>query len=170
MEINNIIENKNKTNIDFNHKQNNNINDTNNIVPTKNMNNTLTNFPKIKQDLSEKKYTTIIHRNNDFETKDMNIVAKTLSVAKIKNQEVKVASNIKKQKKILLINPDDIPPNSIMGKKIRNNIANPLGNQIEKVNKSKKLENIYNHKSLPFPNNSYGEGIYKSPKNKENNY
>ena len=112
------------------------------------INKTYTNFPRIKKDLSENKILSNNHKNNFIEKKNMDIICKTLSVMRSPNQApVKVAAyENKKPKKVLLINPDDIPPNSVMritNKNINKNKS--VGIQSEKSNKVTKMENLYNN-------------------------
>ena len=52
----------------------------------------------------------------------MDIFAKTLNSAKFTNQDSKVAAYMIKPKKILLTSPDNIPPNGIIIKNIKNKI------------------------------------------------
>ena len=86
-----------------------------NSISINNASKTYTNFPKIIKDLSaNKKYKY----NNFVKSKDMDILAKTLSDEKMSN--LKVATYIKKPKKILLTNPDNIPPNDPLGKILKN--------------------------------------------------
>jgi hypothetical protein len=147
----NSVDNKNKVEINYNYKQNNKPN-INNIIPIKNINKTYSNLPKIKQDSSETKIAPLTHKNNFVEQKTSNIISKTLSVVKFQNQGVaKVAAyDSTKPKKLLLVSPNNIPPNSLI--KITNKNPNKTksvgGIQSEKVNKIKKLETLYkNHQT-----------------------
>jgi hypothetical protein len=147
----NSVDDKNRVGINYNYKQNNKSN-TNNIVPVKNINKTFSNLPKIKQDSSETKMAPLTHKNNFADYKTSNIIAKTLSGVKYQNQGVaKVAAyDSKKPKKLLLISPNNMPPTSLI--KMANNYPNKNKSvgiiQSEKVNKIKKLENLYkNHQT-----------------------
>ena len=147
----NSVDNKNKVEINYNYKQNNKPN-INNIIPIKNINKTYSNLPKIKQDSSEAKISPLTHKNNFVEQKSSNIISKTLSVVKFQNQGVaKVAAyDSTKPKKLLLVSPNNIPPNSLI--KIANKNPNKnksvAGIQSEKANKIKKLESLYkNHQT-----------------------
>ena len=145
--INKLLKNKN---FNYNYKQNDNIKTIYNKSPSVNISNS-TSFPKIKKDLSEQKYS-MVQKSNYLEQKEMSLVSKTLSEAKFSNQETKVASQIKKQKKLLLINPDEVPSSSMMRKKVKKNVIyKSLENPSEKSNKSKKFENVKNHEFQSFP-------------------
>ena len=136
---NNSINNKKKSSI---------IDNQNNIVPISSISKTYTNFPKVKKDLSEQKIISNNHRNNLIDKKNMDIISKTLSVMRSPNQApIKVAAYAnKKPKKVLLINPDDIPPNSIIRMTNKNIIKNKsVGIQSEKNNKVNKMENLNNN-------------------------
>ena len=168
--INNLIDNRYKVPVNYNFKQNNNVNDFNNLIPNKNINKTFTNFPKIKQDISEQRISTKNQKNN-IEQRNANIIAKTLSAAKFSTQAIpKVAGNINKPKKVLLTNPENMPVNVLLLRK-KNNISinktKSLGNQSDKSNKTNKLENINNHhqSSLPYQLNSTDEERSKPLKN-----
>jgi len=146
----NSVDNKSKVSINYNYKQNNNLN-VNNIVPVKNINKTYSNLPRIKQDSSETKIVPLTHKNNFVDLKNSNIISKTLSVVKFQNQGVaKVAAyDATKPRKLLLVSPNNMPPNSLI--KMPNKLPNKnksVGIQSEKVNKIKKLENLYkNHQT-----------------------
>jgi hypothetical protein len=116
--INNLIElNINKSPILNKYRSNNNFNNSKNIniISIKNENKTFTSFPKIKYDSLEQK---IIQRNNFNEKKNINIIEQTLNEAKYPKQHVtKNTSYDKKAKKILLINPNNVPPNILFIKK-----------------------------------------------------
>ena len=146
----NSVDNKSKVSINYNYKQNNNLN-FNNIVPVKNINKTYSNLPRIKQDSSETKIVPLTHKNNFVDLKNSNIISKTLSVVKFQNQGVaKVAAyDATKPRKLLLVSPNNMPPNSLI--KMPNKLPNKnksVGIQSEKVNKIKKLENLYkNHQT-----------------------
>jgi len=146
----NSVDNKSKVSINYNYKQNNNLN-VNNIVPVKNINKTFSNLPRIKQDSSETKIVPLTHKNNFVDLKNSNIISKTLSVVKFQNQGVaKVAAyDATKPRKLLLVSPNNMPPNSLI--KMPNKLPNKnksVGIQSEKVNKIKKLENLYkNHQT-----------------------
>ena len=115
--INNLIDNRYKVPVNYNFKQNNNVNDFNNLIPNKNINKTFTNFPKIKQDISEQRISTKNQKNN-IEQRNANIIAKTLSAAKFSTQAIpKVAGNINKPKKVLLTNPENMPVNVLLLRK-----------------------------------------------------
>ena len=136
---NNSINNKKKSSI---------IDNQNNLVPISSISKTYTNFPKVKKDLSEQKIISNNHRNNFIDKKNMDIISKTLSVMRSPNQApIKVAAYAnKKPKKVLLINPDDIPPNSVIRMTNKNIIKNKsVGIQSEKNNKVNKMENLNNN-------------------------
>ena len=138
----------------------NNLN-PNNTVPMNKANRTYTSFPKISQDMSGLKIY-----NNYFDPKDMSILEKTSSIPKYGFQTAKVAAYINKPKKVLLTSPDNIPPNAKIRKK--NNIKNKyLGNQSEKINKIRKMENFYNNNIFDLQHHlkSNEEEIIKSFKN-----
>ena len=138
---NNSLDNKKKSSII-------DIQNQNNLVPISSINKTYSNFPKIKKDLSEQKVISNNHKNNFMEKKNMDIISKTLSVIRSPTQSpVKVAAyENKKPKKVLLINPNDIPPNSVIRITNNNNIkSKSIGIQSEKTNKVNKVENLYNN-------------------------
>ena len=147
----NSVDNKNKVPINYNYKQNNNKPNVNNIIPIRNINKTYSNLPKIKHDSSEVKIVPLTHKNNFVEQKNSNIISKTLSVVKFQNQGVsKVAAyDSTKPKKLLLVSPNNIPPNSLIKIPNKNQNKNKsVGIQSEKVNKIKKLESLYkNHQT-----------------------
>jgi len=161
------LDNKNKVPINYNYKQNNKLN-VNNIVPVKNINKTYSNLPKIKQDPSETKIVPLTHKNNFIEQKNSNIISKTLSVVKFQNQGVaKVAAyDGTKPKKLLLVSPNNMPPSSLI--KMANKVPNKnksVGIQSEKVNKIKKLENLYkNHQTHLLQQLSSNNEEYKALK------
>ena len=109
---NNINYKRNKIPINSDNKPNYNSISINNVSKT------YTNFPKIIKDLSGKK---LFNNNNYIKSKDMDIFTKTLSDKKLFNQDsLKLSTYIKKPKKILLTNPDNIPSNSTMRKIFKN--------------------------------------------------
>ena len=139
---NNSLDNKKKSPIIDIKNQNNLIQINNNI------NKTYTNFPRIKKDLSEQKIISNNHKNNFIESKNMDIISKTLSVMRSPNQApIKVAAyENKKPKKVLLINPDDIPPNSVVRITNKNNTKkNSIGIQSERTNKVTQMASLYNN-------------------------
>ena len=148
---------------------NNNFNNSNNIniIPIKNQNKTFTYFPKIKNDSPDQK---IIQKNNVNEKKNVNIIEKTLNEAKYpKKQVTKITSYDKKPKKILLINPDNIPPNVffIRKKNKENNRNRSL--QSEKANKTIKIENLKAQIRSPFKLSSIDDEIVKLNRNTHEN-
>lgn len=123
---NNLKSKKMINQINYNFKPNNNL------FSIHKVNKTYTKFPKIFKDLSENK----IQNNNIIHSKDMDIFAKTLNSAKFTNQDSKVAAYMIKPKKILLTSPDNIPPNGIIIKNIKNKLKNnSFGFQGEKTKK-----------------------------------
>ena len=141
---NNNVRNNNNNPISYNYKPNYN----NNIMSINKINKTYTSFPKINQDLSEHR----IQKNSYVEPKEINIFSKTLSAAKFSGQgSTKVAAYVQKPKKVLLTSPDNIPPNGYIKKKNRSIIKNnSFGVQSEKVDKTKKLKNLYNNNNLYY--------------------
>jgi len=168
--INSLIElNSSKNPLIYKYMSNNNFNNSNNIniIPIKNQNKTFTNFPKIKNDSPEQK---IIQKNNVKEKKNINIIEKTLNEAKYpKKQVTKITSYDKKPKKILLINPDNIPPNVffIRKKNKENNRNRSL--QSEKANKTIKIENLKAQIRSPFKLSSIDDEIVKLNRNTHEN-
>ena len=160
--INSLIElNASKNPLIYKYMSNNNINNYSNIniIPMKNENKTFTSFPKIKNDISEKK---IIQKNNFNEKKNINLISQTLNEAKYPKQQIaKVPSFDKKPKKVLLINPDNIPPNVlIIRKKNKSNHKN-RSLQNERKNKTAKIESLKDQIHLPFKLNSNDDDILK---------
>ena len=122
----------------------------NNIMSINRINRTYTNFPKINKELFGSK----IYNNNYIDPKDMNIIEKTLNVAKVANQNSKVAAYINKPKKVLLTSPDNILPNAKIKKSIIKNKY--LGNQSEKKeDRITKLESFYNNGNNNFQSIPY---------------
>jgi hypothetical protein len=164
----NSVDNKNKLSNNYNYKQNSKFNIYNNIVSVKNINRTYSNLPKIKQDTSETKIAPLTHKNNFVEQKNSDIISKTLSVVKFQNQGVaKVAAyDSTKPKKLLLVSPNNIPPNSLI--KMTNKMPNKnksVGIQSEKVNKITKLENLHkNHQTHLLKQLSSNNEEYKALK------
>ena len=164
----NSVDNKNKLSNNYNYKQNSKFNIYNNIVSVKNINRTYSNLPKIKQDTSETKIVPLTHKNNFVEQKNSDIISKTLSVVKFQNQGVaKVAAyDSTKPKKLLLVSPNNIPPNSLI--KMTNKMPNKnksVGIQSEKVNKITKLENLHkNHQTHLLKQLSSNNEEYKALK------
>ena len=116
------------------------------------INKTYSSFPKINKDLTGNK---VIQNNNCIDLN--NIFGKTLNSIFWNNQENMTLSPYpKKPKKILLTNPDNIPPNniSLIWKKIKNfNKNNSNLSQSEKNMEIKKIEQFYN--SVNNNNNYY---------------
>ena len=157
---NNLENNKNKNNypVNYNYKTN-----FKNPISINKMNKTHTSFPRINQEPESK---TLLN-NNYFESKDINIFTKTLSAAKMSNKVISKTSQYEKTpKKVLLINPDNIPPNMVIRRKIKNiNKNNAIGLQSDKIDKTKKMDNLYYNKNQYFmPNqlNSTDDEIHKS--------
>ena len=167
--INSLIElNASKNSLIFKYISNNNNNFNNcnnvNIIPLKNENRTFTNFPKIKKDSSEPK---IIQKNNFNEKKNINIIAQTLNEAKYSKQQApKIPSYDKKPKKILLINPDNIPPNVLIIRK-KNKSSNNKNRSLqnERGNKTTKIESLKDQIHLPFKLKSIDDDILKMNQN-----
>ena len=137
----NYLRNKNQNNLLQNYS----------VFSINKANMTYSNFPKINQDLSKNKISQI---NNYFESKDNNnIIEKTLNVnKKYQNQGVtRVAAYVSKPKKVLLTNPDNIPPNGIIRKKNKSNNKNIYFlNQTPKGNKYKKTHNLYHGQNFQY--------------------
>ena len=152
---------RNKEQMNYNLKSNNS-----NTEPIM-INKTYTCFPKINQDLLGYK----IMKNNQFFGSNMNILGKTLNAAKLSNKEtLKIYPYAKKPKKVLLTNPDNIPPNSIIRKKIKNcNKNNAILIKSEKSVETKKIEKLFHKIHLSNQLNSYDEEKYKSLKYKRVN-
>ena len=157
-----------------NDKKNIRKNHQNNIIPNiqiqsiNKANRTYTSFPKINKELVVNK---IVHNDyNYFEPKEINLNEISL-IAKYVNQGKRVAAFVSKPKKVLLTNPDNIPPNSIIRRKRGKNFINKnfLGNQSEKGTRIKKYEKIYNNNNnqyfIPSYLKSKEEDKYKSLKN-----
>ena len=164
--INSLIEyNVSKNPLIYKYISNNNVNNYNNIniIPMKNENKTFTSFPKIKNDSSEKK---IIQKNNLNEKKNLNIIAQTLNEAKYTKQQItKNPSYDKKPKKILLINPDNIPPNVLLIRKKNKSNSKNRSLQNERENKTYRIESLKDQIRLPFKLNSNDDDILKLNKN-----
>ena len=164
--INSLIEyNVSKNPLIYKYISNNNVNNYNsiNIIPMKNENKTFTSFPKIKNDSSEKK---IIQKNNLNEKKNLNIIAQTLNEAKYTKQQItKNPSYDKKPKKILLINPDNIPPNVLLIRKKNKSNSKNRSLQNERENKTNKIESLKDQIRLPFKLNSNDDDILKLNRN-----
>ena len=164
--INSLIEyNVSKNPLIYKYISNNNVNNYNsiNIIPMKNENKTFTSFPKIKNDSSEKK---IIQKNNLNEKKNLNIIAQTLNEAKYTKQQItKNPSYDKKPKKILLINPDNIPPNVLLIRKKNKSNSKNRSLQNERDNKTNKIESLKDQIRLPFKINSNDDDILKLNRN-----
>ena len=144
---------------------NNNIKNYNNIniIPIKNENKTFTSFPKIKSDFSERK---IIQKNNFNEKKNINLIAQTLNEVKnSKQQMTKIPSYEKKPKKILLINPDNIPPNAIIIRKKNKSINKNRSLQNERENKTVKIESLKDQIRLPYKLNSIDDDFLRLNQN-----
>lgn len=156
-----------------NDKKNIRKNHQNNIIPNiqiqsiNKANRTYTSFPKINKELVVNK---IVHNDyNYFEPKEINLNENSL-IAKYVNQGKRVAAFVSKPKKVLLTNPDNIPPNSIIRRKRGKNLINKnfLGNQSEKGTRIKKYEKIYNNNNqyfIPSYLKYKEEDKYKSLKN-----
>jgi len=144
---------------------NNNFNNCNNIniIPLKNENRTFTSFPKIRNDSSEQK---LIQKNNLNEKKNINIIAQTLNEGKYSKQQVtKITSYDKKPKKVLLINPDNIPPNMLIIRKKNKGINKNRSLPNEKGTKTPKIESLKDQIHLPYKINSNGDDILKLHEN-----
>ena len=138
---------ENKQNIRNNYPINSNLKPNNNKKgETISINKTYySSFPKINKELTGNK---LMQNNNCLDLN--NIFGKTLNAAKFwNNQEnMTISPYAKKPKKILLTNPDNIPPNniSLIWKKIKNfnnkNISNL--SQSDKNMEIKKIEQLYN--------------------------
>ena len=131
LDKNNYLRNQNQNNLLQNYS----------VFSINKANRTYSNFPKLNQDLSKNK---ISKNNNTY-----NIIERTLNVTKCQNHgEAKIAAYINKPKKVLLTNPDNIPPNGIIRKKNKNmNKKIYYLNQTEKTNKTRNLYNLYNVKN-----------------------
>ena len=164
--INNLIEyNVSKNPLIYKYISNNNLNNYNNIniIPIKNENKTFTSFPKIKSDFSERK---IIQKNNFNEKKNINIIAQAINDAKYPKQQItKNPSYDKKPKKVLLINPDNIPPNILIIRKKNKSSNKNRSMQNERENKTAKIESLKDQIRLPFKINSNDDDILKFNQN-----
>ena len=164
--INNLIEyNVSKNPLIYKYISNNNLNNYNNIniIPIKNENKTFTSFPKIKSDFSERK---IIQKNNFNEKKNINIIAQSINDAKYPKQQItKNPSYDKKPKKVLLINPDNIPPNILIIRKKNKSSNKNRSMQNERENKTAKIESLKDQIRLPFKINSNDDDILKFNQN-----
>ena len=164
--INNLIEyNVSKNPLIYKYISNNNLNNYNNIniIPIKNENKTFTSFPKIKSDFSERK---IIQKNNYNEKKNINIIAQAINDAKYPKQQItKNPSYDKKPKKVLLINPDNIPPNILIIRKKNKSSNKNRSMQNERENKTAKIESLKDQIRLPFKINSNDDDILKFNQN-----
>ena len=164
--INNLIEyNVSKNPLIYKYISNNNLNNYNNIniIPIKNENKTFTSFPKIKSDFSERK---IIQKNNFNEKKNINIIAQAINDAKCPKQQItKNPSYDKKPKKVLLINPDNIPPNILIIRKKNKSSNKNRSMQNERENKTAKIESLKDQIRLPFKINSNDDDILKFNQN-----
>ena len=118
----------------------NSVNNNRNSLINHKINKTYTNFPVINKELTCHK---IVQKKNYIETKDLNLFAKNLNLAKISNQSnVKIASYLKKPLKLLLINPDNIPPNGYFSNYNKNIIKNNSLRVLTEIkDKNKKKEN-----------------------------
>ena len=77
-------------------------------------NKTYTNkFPKLNKELSDTKMKIL--QNSTFQNNNFISFRNINDIGEQSNIEVKVSGYIKKPKKILLINPDNIPNNIIIG-------------------------------------------------------
>ena len=105
------------------YKQINNKNDerrTNININKNEKNKSYTNFPKLSKESSEqiiKLQDTKLMRKNH---KSNNVLRNINSIGENSNSELKVVSNKKKPKKVLLTSPDNIPLNRIIRKKKKN--------------------------------------------------
>ena len=164
--INSLIEyNVSKNPLIYKYISNNNLNNYNNIniIPIKNENKTFTSFPKIKSDFSERK---IIQKNNFNEKKNINIIAQAINDAKYPKQQItKNPSYDKKPKKVLLINPDNIPPNILIIRKKNKSSNKNRSMQNERENKTAKIESLKDQIRLPFKINSNDDDILKFNQN-----
>ena len=160
--INSLIElNINKSPFISKYRSINNLNNSKNInsISIKNENKTFTSFPKIKKDSLEQK---IIQKKNFNEKKNMNIIAQTLNEVKYpKQKDTKINSYDKKSKKILLINPDNIPSNVLFIRKKNKSNNKNSSLQSERENKTEKIENLKNQIGLSFKLNSVDDDILK---------
>ena len=163
---NNSNLNHNQYPVNYNIKSNNK-----NIVSIKKMNKTQTSFPKINQELPENK---LLLNNNYIDSKDMNVFTKTLSTAKMSHKIMSKTSQYEKTpKKVLLINPDNIPPNMVIRRIIKNgNKNNSIGIESEKNAKTKRMDNLYNNENQYYIRNqlnSTDDEIHKSLNNIKTN-
>jgi hypothetical protein len=159
--INNLIElNTNKSPLISKIMSNNNFYKSKNIsnISIKNQNKTFTYFPKIKNDSLEQK---IIQKNNFNEKKNVNIIAQTLNEVKYPKHTTKINSYDKRPKKVLLINPDNIPSNILLIRKKNKSNNKNRSLQNEKGNKTTKIKSLKDQISLPLKLNTIDDDILK---------
>ena len=128
---NGYIQNKYK-----NEEKSENIN-ISNKKNTEIKNKTYTNFPKLNKELSDNKIKIL--QNTTFQSNNHNSFRNINNIGEYSNSDVKVAGYIKKPKKILLTNPDNIPSNRIIRKNKRNKT---MGFKTEN-NREKYFKKIY---------------------------
>ena len=163
--INNLIDlNANKSPLISKIMSNNNFYKSKNIsnISIKNQNKTFTYFPKIKNDSLEQK---IIQKNNFNEKKNVNIIAQTLNEVKYPKHTTKINSYDKRPKKVLLINPDNIPSNILLIRKKNKSNNKNRSLQNEKGNKTTKIKSLKDQISLPLKLNTIDDDILKLNQN-----
>ena len=135
--LRNIYNHANNLSEEKNYKFNdNNFKGINNIS-----NNTAISFPSINKNILINKKTNpiknITFQNNLFDFMNMNGIGDSFNS---NNDNMKVISYIKKPKKVLLTSPDNIPPNSIIKRKVFKNKS--YGYKSEK-NRNKQIEKMF---------------------------